>query len=322
MVGYRIGIIDENVINGTIILILITCLVSSVVTESAGRKIAFSDDGSLKQTADQTHETIIVSLSNPQTMDGLLDLALTLKKKNHTNPLYGLFVVDDDESANERLSIARSTLERAGRRAKAAGRKIETIATIDNNVSSGIKRVAREKSATDILVGTSGKPNLADFLFGRSLEQLITNSSQNIFVFNPVYSLNLYKKIHLFLPPHAEKENSFIHILSKVIYLAESNAMLLESYSYGQTALFIETHLKKVLSLVQHTFYSFVNENEIAEAKRIIGSDDLLVVVSPLRGSISYSKAYNTLLKKILKGTSGNNYLIIYPGVVSDKRLA
>ena len=45
----------------------------------------------------------------------------------------------------------------------AAGRKIETLATIDNNVSAGIKRVAREKSATDIIVGISGKPNLVDF---------------------------------------------------------------------------------------------------------------------------------------------------------------
>jgi Kef-type K+ transport system membrane component KefB/nucleotide-binding universal stress UspA family protein len=319
MVGYRIGIIDENIINGTIFLILITCLVSSVVTESAGRKIAFSANGSFKQPVDQTHETIIVSLSNPQSMELLLDLALTLKKKNHTNPLYGLFVVDDDETANERLALARSTLVRAGGRAQAAGRKIETVATIDNNVSTGIKRVAREKSATDIIVGTSGKPNLADFLFGRSLEQLITNSSQNIYVFNPVCSINLYKKIHLFLPPHAEKEHSFIHIINKVIGVAESNAIPFESYSYGETALFIETHLKQLRCQVLHTFYSFINEKEITQAKMIVGSDDLLVVVSPQPGSISYSKAYNALLKKILKDTGENGYLIIYPGVVSGK---
>jgi Kef-type K+ transport system membrane component KefB/nucleotide-binding universal stress UspA family protein len=319
MVGYRIGIIDENIINGTIFLILITCLISSLVTESAGRKIAFSINGSIKQPVDQTHETIIVSLSNPHSMELLLDLALTLKKKNHTNPLYGLFVVDDDETANERLALARSTLERAGGRALAAGRKIETIFTIDNNVSSGIKRVSREKGATDIIVGTSGKPNLADFLFGQSLEQLISNTQQNIYVFNPVYSLVSYKKLHLFLPPDAEKEHSFIHILNKVIGLAESNAKPFESYSYGETHLYIETHLKKTRSLVRHTFYSFINEKEIPEAKMIIGSDDLVVIISPQRGSISYSKAYNALLKKILKDTGKNGYLIIYPGLVSGK---
>ena len=68
-----------------------------------------------------------------------------------------------------------------------------------------------------------------------------------------------------------------------------------------------------------NTFYSFINEKEIPQAKMIIGSDDLLVVVSPQPGSISYSKAYNGLLKKILKDTGENGYLIIYPGVVSGK---
>jgi len=317
IVGYRIGIIDENVINGTIILILITCLISSVVTESAGRKIALSISESLKQPVDKTHETIIVSLSNPLNINRLLDLALTVKKKNHANPLYGLFVVNDDETANEKLALARSTLERAGEKALAVGRKIETFATIDNNVSAGIKRVAREKSATDIILGTSGKPNLADFLFGRSLEQLVTNSLQNIYVYNPAYSLNLYKRVFLLLPPHIEKEIRFISILERIISLAEFNSMPLESYSYGHTALLIEAHLKKIRSPLLHNFYSFIDEKEVPEPKMIIKNDDLIAIVSPQQGSLLYSKTYNAFLKKIMKSSGENGYLIIYPGVVN-----
>jgi nucleotide-binding universal stress UspA family protein len=317
MVGYRIGIVDENVINGTIILILITCLVSSVVTESAGRKIALSGNESTDQSFDQLHETILVSLSNPQSMERLLDLAFALKKKNHANALYGLFVVDDDETADEGLALARSTLDRAGGRALAAERKIETLVTIDINVSAGIKRVAREKSATDIIVGISGKPNLVDFLFGRSLEQMITNSLQNIYVFNPVNPLNLYKKVLLLLPPNAEKESSFIHILNKVIGLAEGNTIPLESYSFFRSTFSIEKHLKKVRSLVVHKSYTCTSEKELPEVKLIIRSDDLLVVVSPQRGSISYSPAYDTLLKRILKDNEENGYIIIYPGMAS-----
>jgi nucleotide-binding universal stress UspA family protein len=317
MVGYRIGIVDENVINGTIILILITCLVSSVVTESAGRKIALSGNESTNRSLDQLQETIIVSLSNPQSMERLLDLAFTLIKKNHANPLYGLFVVDDDETADERLALARSTLDRAGGRALAAERKIETLVTIDNNVSAGIKRVAREKSATDIIVGISGKPNLVDFLFGRSLEQLITNSLQNIYVFKTVNPLNLYKKVLLLLPPNAEKESSFKHILNKVIGLAEGNTIPMESYSFFRSTFSIEKHLKKLRSLVVHKSYTYISEKELPEVKLVIGNDDLLVVVSPQRGSISYSPTYDTILKKILKDNEENGYIIIYPGVVS-----
>jgi Kef-type K+ transport system membrane component KefB len=320
MVGYRIGIIDENVINGTVILILITCLVSSVVTESAGRKIALSVNQNIKQPPDRTQESIIVSLSNPQSMEQLLELAFTFQKKNHAIPLYGLFVVDDNNSANERLAHAGTILGHAGGRALAAGRKIETIVSIDNNISSGIRRVAREKNATDIILGTSVKRNMADLLFGQPLEQLITNSLQNIYVYNPLYSLNLYKKILLFLPPHAEKEINFIHILNKVIGLTVSNTLPFESYSYGKTALLIEAYLKKRGDHGLNYFHSISEEKEIPGVKMIIGSDDFLIVVSPRRENISYSKAYNSLLKKLLKDTGDNGYLIIYPGMVSKSQ--
>ena len=317
MVGYRTGIVDENVINGTIILILITCLVSSVVTESAGRKIALRGIDSTNQSFEQLEETIIVSLSNPQNIDRLLDLAFALKKKNHDNPLYGLFVVDDDETANEKLALAKSTMDRAGGRALAAERKIETIVTIDNNVSAGIKRVAREKGATDIIVGISRKPNLVDSLFGWSIEQMITKSLQNIYVFNPVNPLNLYKKVHLLLPPNAEQELSFIHIINKVIGLAEGIAIPMESYSFFRSTFSIEKHLKKIRSMVLHKSFPYTSDKELLDVKLIIGSDDLLVVVSPQRGSISYSPTYETYLKRILKDNEKNGYIIIYPGMVS-----
>ena len=317
MVGYRIGIVDENVINGTVFLILITCLVSSVVTESAGREIALGGNGCTNRSFNDLHETIIVSLSNPQSMERLLDLAFALKKKNHSNPLYGLFVVDDDETANERLALARSTLDRAGVRAIAAERKLETLVTIDNNVSMGIKRVAREKGATDIIAGISGKPNLADLLFGRSLAQMTTNSLQNIYVFNPVNPLNLYKKVHLLLPPNVEKELNFIHILDKVIGLAEVNSIPMESYSSARSTFSIEKHLRKVRSRIVHKSYSYSGEKELPEVKLLTGNDDLLVVVSPQRGSISYNPAYDTFLKKILKDNEDKGYIIIYPGMIS-----
>src|SRR5690606_40205633 len=39
MVGYQNNIIDENVLNGTIMLILVSCIIASIVTENASKKI-------------------------------------------------------------------------------------------------------------------------------------------------------------------------------------------------------------------------------------------------------------------------------------------
>ena len=39
LIGYKDKIIDGNILNGTIVLILVTCMVASVVTERASKKI-------------------------------------------------------------------------------------------------------------------------------------------------------------------------------------------------------------------------------------------------------------------------------------------
>jgi Kef-type K+ transport system membrane component KefB len=43
MVGFRLGIVDENVLNGTIVLILVTCLVASFVTEHSAKQVLIMD---------------------------------------------------------------------------------------------------------------------------------------------------------------------------------------------------------------------------------------------------------------------------------------
>jgi hypothetical protein len=231
--------------------------------------------------------------------------------------MYGLCVVNDDEDATKKLSMARSTLEQAGSRALAAGRKIEPIATIDNNVVSGIKRVAREKSATDIIIGTSGKSNLADLLFGRPLEQLAANSPQTIFVYNAVNPINLNKNVALFLPPNAEKEARFRSIIDKIIRIAEGNSIPLNSYSYGKTYTEIDQHIKRTKSLVLHNFVTVTPGRETADIRLLAGDDDLLVIFSPQRGCISWDQSYDAFMKKILRTTVDISYLVINPGIVS-----
>jgi hypothetical protein len=229
--------------------------------------------------------------------------------------MYGLCVVNDDEDAAKKLSMARSTLEQAGSRALAAGRKIEPVATIDSNVASGIKRVAREKSATDIIIGTPGKSNLADILFGRPLEQLTANSPQTIFIYNAINPINLYKNVFLFLPPNAEKEAKFSSIIDKVIRIAEGNSIPLNSYSYGKTYTAIDQHIKKTKSLVLHNFVTITQGREIADFRLLAGDDELLVVFSPQRGSISWDQSYDAFMKKTLRTTVEISYLIINPGI-------
>ncbi len=316
MVGYKLGIIDINVINGTILLILITCVVSSIVTETAGRKIALSTGSESGKPGREYTESIIVSLSNPNTMEKLLDLALNLKKKDHSQPLYGLCVVKDDEDAVNKLRTAQTFLKSVTERAHATGRRIETIATIDINIAAGIKRMAREKEATDIIIGSSGKFNFADFIFGRSIEQLLDSATQNVFVYNPVLPLNLCRRIIMFVPLNAEKEAGFNSFINRISHLSLKLAVPLTIKAKVSTCDIVVSTLAKGKDDLQVLYYPFDYSAPNIEKELKFEPEDLIVFFAPRNGSISYNADFESLMKKTLKDLESNNYLILYSGLI------
>jgi len=315
MVGFRIGIIDETIINGTIFLILITCLVSSVVTESAGRKIALGKAELNGKPDIPEQDTVMVSLSNPANVERLVNLAFALKKKDTGNPVYALSVIDDGESSEEKLISAKAVLERVAAVATAAGRNLEPVITYDNNPSAGIKRAAREREATDIIIGVPGKPTLADLLFGRAIELLITNSVQNVYLFNPAIPNNLFRKIHIFIPPNIEKEKNFKHILDRVISLAGKTSAPVEFHCFPGSSFAPAEHLRKNRHQGNYKSNHYTDEKDLPDITQLLGRDDLPVIITPQRGSLSYSTAYDSWRKRLIKKTGEQGYIIVYPGM-------
>ncbi len=318
MVGFRIGIVDEVIINGTIFLILITCLVSSVVTESSGRKIALSGAGPNGKPEISEQETVIVSLSNPDNIERLVNLAFVLKKKNTGNPIYALSVVDDGDSSEKSLLSAKALFERAAALATAAGRNLEPVITYDSNPSDGIKRVAREREATDIIIGVPGRATLADLLFGRSVEQLIENSRPNVYLFSPSVPNNLFTRVHVFIPPNIEKEQSFGPILEKVLRLAGNTSAPVEFYCFPGSSFSIGKHLKKNSQKGNYKSNNYSGEKDLPDIKPLISRDDLLVIFCPRRGSLSYNPAYDGWRKRIIKDARGHGYVIIHPAMAGN----
>ena len=74
LVGYQIilpdgsRLLNEDVLNGTVLLILVTCIVSSFTTERAARKMAM---GEVNPEEDHSHvpEKILIPIANPATID-------------------------------------------------------------------------------------------------------------------------------------------------------------------------------------------------------------------------------------------------------------
>src|SRR5699024_5717968 len=57
IVGHEAGIIDDNILNGTVILILITCIIAPLVTEKAGKEVIRDSEDDYEQDPAIADET-------------------------------------------------------------------------------------------------------------------------------------------------------------------------------------------------------------------------------------------------------------------------
>src|SRR5690606_25004145 len=148
LVGYKAGILDENILNGTIILILITCVIASFVTEKAAKKIIIESEddtiGLINSNGAVHNEQILLPIANVENIEKLLEFSILIMDKKSTNPVSILSVVSNNDEAEINILKARNKLEEFVKQASASEAKVNIITTIDHNAASGIARISKE----------------------------------------------------------------------------------------------------------------------------------------------------------------------------------
>lgn len=313
LVGYNIGIIDDAILNGTIVLILVTCLVASFVTEEAGKKVVLESEAGETKVLNVSAQRILVPVSNPETMEKLIDFAITIKEPKNRDPIVGVTVVEDDNTAQGRLVQARKMLDKAILHAAAAEQKVEIMTTIDQNVSSGIRRVAREMFITDIVLGWSPKNKLTNILFGKVFDGLINQTSQNVFLTRFQLPLNVHKSLHLFCPPFAEREKGFSRWLHPTIRLAVQLSMNIILYSTERTKEEIEEYIRLAKTAMTLKFISIGGPSDVTRAMLNPHTSDMMMWILSRKGNVSHSPYFQTLPGKMVKLFPENSLIFVYP---------
>src|SRR5690606_37937321 len=184
MVGHEYGIVGENLLNGAIILILASCIVASLVTEGASKKIVVASDQDAPVTKRNVpkDERLILPIANLNNMETLLDFATLIKSKHSPHPLTVVTVVPNNESAERNLLKARKNLDSTAKYASGSATEVSVQATIDYNIPNGISRAALEQSADGILLGWPSKPGIIEKLVGEKTESILNKTDTNLFM--------------------------------------------------------------------------------------------------------------------------------------------
>ncbi|HNF46736.1 MAG TPA: cation:proton antiporter, partial [Chitinophagaceae bacterium] len=304
LVGYEAKILDENILNGTIILILITCIVASLATEKAAKKIILEteeDPAALLQADHIKNEHILIPIANIENLEKLLELSIFIKDKKSVNPISVLSVVSNNEEAELKIVNARNKLESFVKTASAAETKINIITTIDHNAISGISRISREIMADLIIREWPAKTGFLDKLVGETVDSVLTSTEKNTFICYLNKPLVLHKRIIIAAPPLCEHEIGFELWITKISRLSQELSIPVHLYCNSTTGKAVSKTMAIAKLPIPFSLIPFDDWDDFLILARNIQENDLFVLISARKGTASYTQVLDNLPAKLEK---------------------
>lgn len=316
--GDPIRLLNEDVLNGTILMILITCTISSFTVEKASQKIALLENAKQDTAEDLPGDRILISLAYPDTVNDLVDLALLIKPHKSKAAIYALHVKDEQDTPSGDHAEGKKMMEKAIRHAAATDNTIVPLIRFDLNISNGIIYSIKEHDITDVIIGLHHLAHEGEQFFGPVAEKILEHTSETIFIYKAKQPVNTLKRVVVAVPPKAEYEQGLQHWFGRVQTISKETGLPLIIYANADTTQVLrETNETNKLPLMI-SFRPFENWEEFLIFSREVKQDDLFIIISSRKGHLSYDSHTDKIPKYLTKYFSENSYIILYPQQLND----
>ena len=318
LIGYNMQIIDENVLNGTIILILVTCMTSSFVTANAGKRMAIAEISKEPEVINM-HERILIPVNDPDKTEGLIDFSVMIYDDRERTPIFLLNVVQDEQDVKRKVLMGNKNMERAIKHAANTETRVQLLTRVDLNIVNGVTRAVKELVISDVVVewDEKGSANPTDFLFNRlfgtASNNILDSTWETVYVCKLTHPLNTTQKLVLVMTKNAEYEIGFTHWVKKIAKLAKQlNARILIC-STAESCKAFQKVLKSFRAHIDMSFRQFEDVEDFLILSREVKKDDLVIVASARKGTLSWHSYMESIPNKLARHFSQNNFILLYP---------
>jgi hypothetical protein len=307
-------LLNDDVLNGTVVMILFTCVISSLVTERSARRFALDENVQAEEEAKKVNtEQILIPVANPETIEDLINLALVIKDAKQKNALVALNVINDNNSSEKKEQQGKRNLEKAAMIAAAADVPVTMVSRYDLNIASGIIHTIKEYEATDIVIGLHRKANIVDSFFGHLAESLLKGTHREVMIAKFLMPVNTLRRINIAVPPKAEYESGFSKWVEHFCRMGSILGCRVHFFANERTLMRVQQLVKKRHAGTPTEFSILEEWEDLLLLTGQVNYDHLLVVISARRGSISYDPSFERLPAQLGKYFSNNSLIILYP---------
>ena len=306
--GEPIRLLNESVLNGTILMILVTCTMASFSAQRGAHNLAATASSETDETGDHK-ERILIPLSNEDTAEELVNLSLATKSKKNTHHLYALNILDNKVSGDDQqLKKSRRLLENAALTAAATDTHLQELQRYDLNVTNAILSVILEHRITDLVLGLHKEKGIPSSFLGRITEGILDYSDVTTLIYKPAQPLSTMKRHLVVIPVQAEKEAGFPQWVARVWNVIQNTGAKAIFYGSSDTLGRLKTLLGKRGGEME-----FSDWEDFLIVFRDVHKDDNLWIVMSRHNGISFNPSMNRIPGYLNKYFQQNSFILVYP---------
>lgn len=313
-----VPLLNDDVLNGTVVMILFTCIISSVMTERAARKIAVKEALEGMTDKPREEENILIPVANPDTIENLVGMALIMKDPKRKDGLTALSVINDNNDSEARQEQGRRYLERTAMVAAAADVTVNTVSRFDLNIASGIIHTLKEYNASEVVIGLHHKATLVDSFLGTMTENLLKGMHRQVMIVKCLMPVNTLRRIIVAVPPKAEFEVGFAKWVERLCRMGSQLGCRVHFFANAYTLRCLQGYMEQKQKGVRAEYTELENWDDLLLLTGHVNFDHLLVIVSARRGFISYDPSFERLPMQITKYFNNSSLIVLYPDQYGD----
>lgn len=322
MVGVNLEIapgqhlLGDEALNAVVIMILFTCIISTVVTDYASRTIVLKEKSQRKMPEDDgkaDDEKILIPVKYPETCDTLLNMAMLMRNEKLSRGLIALNVVYDDLDATYNQQEGQRLLQQIEKKAAAADVQVQTQVRLATNIANGIKHAFKEYDASEIILGQHIHDNSTRRFWGQFAQSLFNGLNRQIIIARCTIPLNTIRVFHVAVPSRAEYEPGFYRWLERVSRMVTRLGCRIVFHGRDESLSLIRTFLSNRFPSIRADYAIMQHWNDFKSLAAQVEEHQMLVVVTARPGTVSYKSAMERLPDELTTYYKYKNVMIIFP---------
>jgi Kef-type K+ transport system membrane component KefB len=321
MVGMRLEVspghylVNDEMLNGVVIMILITCIISTMMTEHAAQQITLANRLQPTEHSQRSKddEKIMLCVKYQEIAPQLLELAIMMSNQKQKRGLVALNVVYDDAKSGNHREQGLRLLEQLEQRASASDIQMQTQVRLATNIANGIKHAFREFGASEIIMGMHVHTDVNPKFWGEFIQSLYNGLNRQIVLTRFVQPLNTLRRIQVAVPSRAEFEPGFHRWLERLARMAGNLDCRIQFHGREESLELIREYINNRHPHVRAEYTFMAHWNELPKLAANINDDHMFVVITARKGTISYKNALERLPNELMQHFSGKNLMILFP---------